>query len=169
MGSSYTPKYITDEKSILTAEQKEAFDKEFAETSGSQASYEQIITGLMQKKNISTAEASELTGLNERLFKNLYKDEGRAEKRFIISIAVGFKLDVHLTEYILESCGMTFRESCKVDKAYIYLLESCKGKDISYCNAILRDLGIEGKDMLGELSRCGGEYRKRSNTPKGTV
>ena len=51
MGSSYTPKYITDEKSILTAEQKEAFDKEFAETSESQASYEQIITGLMQKKN----------------------------------------------------------------------------------------------------------------------
>ena len=169
MGNSYTPKYITGEKSILTAEQKKAFDDEFAETSESQASYEQIIAGLMQKKNISTAEASELTGLNEILFKNLDKPGGRIQKRFIISIAVGFNLDVHLTEYILESCGMTFCESSKVDKAYIYLLESCKGKDISDCNAILRDLGIEGKDMLGELSRCGGEYRKRSNTPKAPV
>lgn len=102
MGNFYTPKYITDEKSILTAEQKKAFDDEFAETSGSQASYEQIIAGLMQKKNISTTEAAELTGLNEILFKNLGKSGGSIQKRFFISIAVGFKLDVHLTEYILE-------------------------------------------------------------------
>ena len=160
MGNPYAPKYITEKNSILTEEQKKAFAKEFAETSESQASYEQIISGLMQKKQIDTAKASELTGLNEILFKNLDKPGGRIQKRFIISIAVGFQLDVHLTEYILESCGMTFCESSKVDKAYIYLLESCKGRDISDCNAILRDLGIDGKDMLGELER--GTYKKKS-------
>lgn len=163
MGNSYTPKYITNENSILTEEQKQAFDKEFLETSDSQRSYEKILLNLMKKKDLSVQKASELTGLNEILFKNLNKTGGRIQKRFIISIAVGFKLDVHLTEYILESCGMTFCESNKVDKAYIYLLESCKDRDISECNAILRDLGIDGKDMLGELSRCGGEYRKKSN------
>lgn len=160
MGNFYTPKYITDEKSILTAEQKKAFDDEFAETSGSQASYEPIIAGLMQKKNISTTEAAELTGLNEILFKNLGKSGGSIQKRFIISIAVGFKLDVHLTEYILESCGMRFCESNKVDKAYIYILENYKGRNIGDCNGILRDLGIDGKDMLGELDR--GRYKKKS-------
>lgn len=169
MGSSYTPKYIAKEKTILTSEQKAAFDEEFAETSESQASYEQIVSRLMEKKKLNAREASELTGLNEILFKNLNKPGGRIQKRFIISIAVGFKLDVHLTEYILESCGMTFCESSRVDKAYIYLLESCKGRDISECNAILRDLGIDGKDMLGELSRCGGEYRKKSDYPQGPV
>lgn len=165
MGNSYTPKYITEEKPILTEEQRQSFNKEFAETSESQATYEKIVSNLMEKKKLNAREASELTGLNEILFKNLNKPGGRIQKRFIISIAVGFKLDVHLTEYILESCGMTFCESNKVDKAYIYLLESCKGRDISDCNAILRDLGVDGKDMLGELSRCGGEYRKKSDYP----
>lgn len=160
MNKSYSPKCIANEKRILTEEQKQAFDKEFAETSESQASYEQIVIKLMEKKDLDTKEASKLTGLNESLFKNLNKPGGNILKRFIISIAVGFKLDVHLTEYILESCGMTFCESNKVDKAYIYLLESCKDRDIWECNVILRDLGIDGKDMLGELTRCEGKYRK---------
>ena len=159
--SAYTAKYITAERSILTEEQKKAFNREFAETSEAQASYEQIIIGLMERKKIDVKKASELTGLNESVFNNLYKDGGKIIKRVVVSIAVGFQLDVHLTEYILESCGMNFRESDKVDKAYIYLLENYKGIDIADANGILRDLGIDGIDMLGELSR--GEYRKKNH------
>ena len=80
MGSSYTPKYIAKEKTILTSEQKAAFDEEFAETSESQASYEQIVSRLMEKKRLNAQEASELTGLNEILFKNLDKPGGRIQK-----------------------------------------------------------------------------------------
>jgi len=159
MSTSYAARYITAEKSILTEEQKQAFNKEFVETSECQVSYEQIVGGLMKKKNIDAKEASLLTGLNENLFKNLDKAGGKVQKRFIISIAVGFRLDVHLTEYMLESCGMTFCESSKVDKAYIYLIENHKGESIEDCNGILRDLGIEGKDMLGELTR--GSYKTK--------
>lgn len=159
MKKGYTATFI-EKGSVLTDAQKKAFNQEFAETSDSQATYEQIVSGLMKKKGVDTCQASELTGLNETLFKNLDRPGGNILKRFVISIAVGFQLDVHLTEYILESCGMRFQESNKVDKAYIYLLENCKGKGIEYCNAVLRDLGIEGKDMLGELTRNGGGYKK---------
>lgn len=160
MSNAYIAKYITADKAVLTEEQKRAFDKEFAETAESQASYGQIVTGLMEKKKIDAKEASLLTGLNEYLFMNLDEPGGSIQKRFIISIAVGFHLDVHLTEYILESCGMRFCESSKVDKAYIYILENCKGRNIGDCNGVLRDLGIEGKDMLGELTR--GNYKKKA-------
>lgn len=158
MAESLTAKYIELDP-ILSDNQREDFDKEFAETSGSQASYEEIVLRLMKAKGLDADTASKLTGLNASLFKNLKKPDGKIQKRFVISIAVGFQLDVHLTEYILESGGMRFQESSKLDKAYIYILENCKGKDIEYCNGVLRDLGVEGKDMLGELSR--GQYAKR--------
>lgn len=159
MRKGYTASFI-EKAPVLTDEQKKAFNQEFAETSDSQATYEQIVLRLMKNKGLDTKRAAELTGLNETLFKNLDTPGGSILKRFVVSIAVGFQLDVHLTEYILESCGMRFQESSKVDKAYIYLLENCKGKGIEYCNAALRDLGIDGKDMLGELTRNGGKYKK---------
>lgn len=158
MGTGYTTDNII-ETSVLSEEQRAAFDKEFAETCGTQATYEEIITELMEKKGFDAADAAELTGLNQTLFKNLNKPGGSILKRFVISIAVGFRLDVHLTEYILEACGMRFREASKLDKAYIYILENCKGKGIAYCNGVLRDLGVEEKDMLGELER--GSYKKK--------
>lgn len=144
---------------VLTAEQRADFDKEFAETSDSQPLYEEIVAKLMKRKGLSKKDAAALTGLNEKLFSNLDKPDGKIEKRFVVSIAVGFQLDGHLTEYILESAGMKFRESDRVDKAYIYVIENCKGKDIPYCNGVLRDLGIEEKYMLGELAR--GSYKKK--------
>lgn len=159
MSKSYTARYIIPEgKSILTEVQKKAFEKEFSETSETQASYEEIIIKLMEKKGIDASRASELTRLNKSVFTNLEKPGGSIQKRFVISIAVGFQLDVHLTEYILESCGMRFMEASKVDKAYIYILENYKGKDIETCNGVLRELGIEGKYMLGELDR--GSYNQ---------
>lgn len=159
MGTGYTTTEI-NKAPVLSEEEKAAFNKEFAETCGTQATYEEIITELMAKKGLDAATAAELTGLNPALFNNLQKSGGSIQKRFVISIAVGFQLDVHLTEYILEACGMRFREASRLDKAYIHILEKHKGKDIAHCNGVLRDLGIDGKDMLGELHR--GPYKEKS-------
>lgn len=145
---------------VLTAEQRAAFDKEFTETSDSQPLYEEIVAKLMKRKRLNEKDAAALTGLNESLFLGLDKPDGKIEKRFVVSIGVGFQLGVHLTQYILESAGMKFRQTDRLDKAYMYILENCKGKDIPYCNGVLRDLGIEEKYMLGELTK--GPYRKRA-------
>lgn len=152
-------KYI-DESITLTVEQKKAFGEAFDLASDGQKTYGQIVIGIMKKLNIDATEAAKRTGLNKSLFMDLDKPGGSIQKRFVVSIAVGFGLDVHMTEYILEACGMRFCSYARVDKAYIYIIESYKGADIETCNGVLKELGIEGKYMLGELER--GYYKKKS-------
>lgn len=145
-------KYISNQP-FLTEEEKSEFERQYQLTANVQKTYAQIILEIMLKMGIGAKEAEELTGLNRNLFHHLDELGGSILKRFVISIGVGFELDVHSTEYILESCGMRFNVNDRLDRAYIHLLEEHKGKDIETCNAILRDLGVEGKDMLGELER----------------
>ncbi|MBA9085096.1 hypothetical protein FHR92_001558 [Fontibacillus solani] len=151
-------KYINN-KPILTEKQKAEFEEKYQLTSDTQKTYGQVISGIMAKMKIDAKKAEELTGLNRNLFTHLDEPGGSILKRFVISIGVGFGLDVHTTEYILESCGMRFNVNDRLDRAYIHLLEEHKEKDIEACNAILRDLGVDGKDMLGELER--GAYSPR--------
>lgn len=145
-------KYISNQP-FLTEEEKSEFERQYQLTANVQQTYAKIILEIMMKMEIGAKEAEELTGLNRNLFHHLDELGGSILKRFVISIGVGFELDVHSTEYILESCGMRFNVNDRLDRAYIHLLEEHKGKDIETCNAILRDLGVEGKDMLGELER----------------
>lgn len=143
----------------LTEEQKKAFEQAFDLTSDGQKTYGQIVAGVMNKLGIDEKEAAERTKLSRSLFTHLDEPGGSVQKRFIVSIAVGFGLDVHMAEYMLEACGMRFCSYDRVDKAYIYIIENYKGKDIETCNAVLKELGIEGKYMLGELER--GSYKKK--------
>lgn len=112
-------------------------------TSDAQSTYGQIVLRIMAKMGIDSKKAEKLTGLNRNLFNHLDEPGGSTKKRFVVSIGVGFELDVHSTEYIIESCGMRFNVNDRLDKAYIHLLEEHKGKDIETCNAILRDLGVD--------------------------
>ncbi|NBI10735.1 hypothetical protein D1641_12035 [Colidextribacter sp. OB.20] len=149
------PQYITAERFVLTDEEKKKFEEDYELTSDAQKTYVEIILGIMQKMGIDEEEATSLTCLNKKVFTNLKREEkvnSKVDKRIIISIAVGFRLNVHMAEYILESCGQRFNTNDRLDMAYIYLLEKCKGKTIEECNGVLRDLGIEGRYMLGELS-----------------
>lgn len=143
---------------ILSKNEIADFEEEYNFTFDSQASYRQILCAIMDKKGLNNKDAAELTGLPETAFHNLDKAGGRIPKRYVISIAVGFSLDLHITEYILQACGMCLCESNRLDKAYMYLIENYKGIGIAEANDILRDLGVNESDMLGEL--CRGPYRR---------
>jgi len=147
-------------EAVLTEEQKAEFDRKYAITSDSQKTYGQILLGIMDKLKIDEKDAEELTGLNYKYFYRnvLEKPDGKIEKRFVVSIGVGFGFDSHITEYILESCGLKFNTNDRVDKAYIYLLEEHKDKDWVTCNIILSELGIDKKHYLGSHER--GSYSK---------
>lgn len=148
---------------ILTDKQREEFERKYNLTSDAQKTYGQILIGIMKKMHINKVTAEELTGLKRDYFSErvLNNPDGNVEKRFVVSIGVGFGLDVHLTEYILESCGMRFNTNDRVDKAYICLLEEHKGKDIETCNTILKELGISSKHYLGTHER--GAYKKKDS------
>lgn len=153
-------KLISNEP-ILTDAQKADFERKYELTSDAQSTYGQIVLRIMSKMGIDAKKAEELTGLNRSLFHNLEKPDGVILKRFVVSIGVGFGLDVHSTEYMLESCGMRFNTNNRLDRAYILLLEEHKGKSIEDCNTILKELGVKGKDLLGELERGAYKPRKR--------
>lgn len=151
------PKYISNDP-ILTKKEIEEFNQHYAMLCGVAASYGEIIQELMKRKNIDPKKAEFLTGLNYVQFKNLDKPGGAIQKRFVISVAIGFELDFDITECILKSCGLCLNSNDRVDRAYIYILENHKGRDIDECNMVLSQLGVPGNAMLGELER--GEYTK---------
>ncbi len=145
---------------VLTPEEKAKFERDYELTADAQKTCGQIILAIMDKKKISPLRATQLTGLNQSVFRKLKDPKCTIPKPLVVSIGVGFGLDVHLTEYILESNGMCFNTNERLDKAYISLIEEHKGKDIETCNAILRDFGgIEEKHFLGAHER--GLYKPR--------
>lgn len=154
------PASFVNPNPFLTEEQKKQFDENYELTADAQKTCGQIILAIMDKKGISSFRATQLTGLNRSVFRKLKDPAAYISMPLVISISIGFGLDVHLTEYILESNRMCFNTNHRLDKAYIHLIEEHKGKSIEDCNAILRDLGIEEKDFLGAHGR--GAYKPRN-------
>ncbi len=163
MANKLKAKYYSSDP-VLTDEQKKDFELKYSWTADAQKTYGQILQDIMDRKNITPKIAEDLTGLKKQLFLNLNKPDGSILKRFVVSIGVGFELDVHTTEYLLESCGQRFNVNDRIDRAYIYLLEEHKGRGIYVCNTILKELGIPENRMLGELER--GEYNSKGKQPE---
>ena len=96
------------------------------------------------------------TDLSESMF---YRIKNRAEKNdppqrsTLISICIGYELDLAITQYLLHSLGLDFNLQNRRDYAYIFLLTQCRGKEIEECNEILKALGIEEKYLLGQYAR----------------
>ena len=67
----------------------------------------------------------------------------------LISVCVGYDLDLMMAQALLHSLGLDFNCYSQTDYAYSFLLTRCRGKDIDECNEILKDLGIEEKYWLG--------------------
>ncbi|MDR0325083.1 MAG: hypothetical protein LBI19_03185 [Oscillospiraceae bacterium] len=150
------PSYISSEI-VLTPEQKAKFEKDYQLTADMQKTGGQVIIGIIKKLNMTEARLRGLAGLNRGV--RFDYTEGVVQKRFIISVIMALGLNVHAAAYILQANGMTFNTNDRTDRAYIYLIEEHKGKDIETCNAILRDLGVETKYFLGSQER--GAYRLR--------
>lgn len=71
----------------------------------------------------------------------------------LISVCVGYDLDLLMAQALLHSLGLGFNRNKKRDYAYSFLLTRCRGKSIQECNEILEKLGIEPKFWLGSHSR----------------
>ena len=63
----------------------------------------------------------------------------------LISVCVGYDVNLGLAEEMLHSLGCSFNNRKVRDNAYRLLLTKCRGKDIEECNEILKELGITGK------------------------
>ena len=96
------------------------------------------------------------TDLSANMF---YRIKQRVEKNdppqrsTLISICVGYDLDLIVTQVLLDSLGLGFNYQNRRDYAYIFLLTQCRGKEIKECNEILKALNIEEKYWLGQYAR----------------
>lgn len=158
--SKFTPYCINEDRGVTEAERKE-FEEMYKIAENAQMTYGEIVLRLMEKLDISIKEAAEKTGLPESAFNNLLDPEKTSiPKRYVVSIAVGFGLNLHLAEYLLEAASMKFNTNDFTDCAYAYIIQNHAKEPIEDCNAILKGLGVSGDKLLGELMRCGGVYNK---------
>ena len=68
--------------------------------------------------------------------------------RSIIAFCIACNMDMLNTVTLLESLGLTFRRTGKVDYAYSYLIVNYRGKSIPECNAVLKNLWIDDGYLL---------------------
>ena len=61
-----------------------------------------------------------------------------------------YDLNSSLAKVLRSSYGYDFNPNSREHQAYIYLLDNCRGASLSYCNSVLKSLGIEKKYYLGD-------------------
>lgn len=148
--SKYAQVYTETEWKCL----KKRFEEDFKNAQCYAESFRELINKVLG--NDTYLDFVSKTDLSESMF---YRIKNRAEKNdppqrsTLISICIGYELDLAITQYLLHSLGLDFNLQNRRDYAYIFLLTQCRGKEIEECNEILKALGIEEKYLLGQYAR----------------
>ena len=96
------------------------------------------------------------THLSENMLYRLKKqvdEKDPPQRSTIISVCVGYNLDIMMAQSLLYSLGLGFNRFSKRDYAYSFLLTRCRGKSVDECNEILKNLGIESKYWRGAYAK----------------
>lgn len=99
------------------------------------------------------------TGLSSNMLyrlKSHVDEKDPVERRTLISLCIGYDLDILMTTKLLHSLGLDINPYSKRDYAYTYLLTRCRGMDVESANEILKYLGFEDKYLLGTYARKNG-------------
>lgn len=99
---------------------------------------------------------AEKTHLSENMLYRLKKqvdEKDPPQRNTLVSVCVGYNLDLMMTQALLYSLGLGFNRFSKRDYAYTFLLTRCRGKSIDECNEILKGLGIEERYWLGSYAK----------------
>ena len=70
--------------------------------------------------------------------------------RTFMTLCMVYELDIVTAVTLRNSFGYGFNARDKLHQAYCYLLVNCRGKSLSYCNKVLKALGIKEKAYLGD-------------------
>lgn len=127
--------------------------------------YNKSFTELMQdilegETANSFAEKTELAPNMLSRLKYRVDAKSPSQKSTIISVCVGYQLDLMMAQALFHSIGSGLNQFNRTDYAYSFLLTRCRGKDIEECNNILRKLGVETGYLLGAHARRPRSRRK---------
>ena len=151
-------------KTMTIEDAQAALKKIYIELPAVQKSFGETVEDIMRQKKLTkkwgnrvildAKRAADLTELNEYIFRrNMYKNNCVIDMGLIISLAVGFELDLISTQRLLQAAGLDFRLENPEHIAYLFLLDQCKGMSVVECNEILTSLGIPETKLLGSRER----------------
>lgn len=130
------------------------FIKDYANSTKYNKSFRTLIREILEGE--TERSFSNKTELSENMFsrlKNQVDEKDPPQRNTLISVCVGYDLDLMMAQALLHSLGLGFNRFNKRDYAYSFLLTRCRGKDISECNEILKKLGVEERYYLGAHAR----------------
>ena len=116
--------------------------------------FSELISEILDGETYTTF--AEKTNLSANMLYRLKKqvdEKDPPQRNTLVSVCVGYNLDLMMTQALLYSLGLGFNRFSKRDYAYTFLLTRCRGKSIDECNEILKGLGIEEKYWLGSYAK----------------
>lgn len=146
----YIAGYTYDEWEKL---QKE-FEKDYANSTKYNKSFRTLIREVLEGE--TDMAFSYKTGLSPNMLsrlRNRVDEKDPPQRNTLISVCIGYNLDLLMTQSLLYSLGLGFNRNNKRDYAYSFLLTRCRGKSIEECNEILKGLGVEERYWLGQHAR----------------
>lgn len=146
----YLAGYTYDEWEKLEQE----FLNDYEKSTMYNKSFSELISEVLDGESYSSF--AEKTHLSENMLYRLKKqvdEKDPPQRSTLISIAVGYNLDLMMTQALLYSLGLGFNRFSKRDYAYTFLLTRCRRKTIDECNEILEKLGIEQRYWLGSYAK----------------
>ncbi len=130
------------------------FHRDFANSTKYNKSFGEMIGEVLEgESDMSFADKTELSANMLYRLRKQVDEKDPPQRNTLISVCIGYNLDLMMTQALLHSLGLDFNRFNKRDYAYSFLLTRCRGKSINECNEILERLGIEEKYWLGSHAR----------------
>lgn len=138
---------------------KDEFERDYKNSTRYNKSFSELIGEILEgETDMSFSYKTELSPNMLYRLKKQVDEKDPPQRSTLISVCIGYDLDLMMTQALLHSLGLDFNRFSKRDYAYTFLLTRCRGKNIHECNEILKELGIEEKYFLG--------YHARKNSSK---
>jgi len=140
----------------------EQFERDLDFSKQFDKNYSELICELMDKKAVSDGQDnvliqdrgqfSAITGLGPSTYDRIKRcsDDYVPSLSTFMTLCMVYDLDLAMALMLRESFGYGFNRRNRIHRAYCYLLTSCRGKSISYCNQVLKTLKIDKKYFLGD-------------------
>jgi transcriptional regulator with XRE-family HTH domain len=121
---------------------KKQFETDFQNSKKNNASYRQIMEGIISDYNITADKFMRKTHLSKSTYYNLIEGKRKPDIETVVALAVVFRISLRNIENLLRAGGLGFKHTSRVHHAYTQLIERHSGKSITECNKVLEKMGI---------------------------
>lgn len=149
-------KYIEQAQDAAWTEY-ERFKKDYELSLKNNKAFPDIVKEIMRRENLSIDKLVNKSLLDKQTVNRFRTGKIKTKTRVmdyvpsmksIVAFCIACNMDMLNTVTLLESLGLTFRRTSKVDYAYSYLIVNYRGKSIPECNEVLKKLEIDNEDLL---------------------